>query len=92
MRVDAYNAITKVYQSSNVKKQNKAGKAGLSDKLEISQAGRDYQVAKKAVSQAPDIREDKVSQLKAAIDSGTYQVSNSTFADVLLDKYYSSME
>lgn len=92
MRVDAYNAITKMYQSTNVKKQNKSGKAGLSDKLEISQAGRDYQVAKNAVKQVPDIREDKVSQLKEAIDSGTYQVSNSAFADVLLDKYFSSIE
>lgn len=88
MRVDAYNAITQMYRSTNAKKQNNVGKSTSSDKLEISQMGRDYQVAKQAVSQAPDVREEKVAQLKAAIDAGEYEVSNSTFADVLLDKYF----
>ena len=57
--------------------------------MSISQAGRDYQVAKKAVSEASDIREDKVAQLKNMVESGQYQVSGDDFASRLLEKYNS---
>lgn len=91
MRVDAYNAVTSLYQQTKVKKQGKTVAASKSDQLEISRVGRDYQIAKKAVKEAPDIREDKVNELKAAIDNGTYEVSANDFAEVLLDKYFSSI-
>ena len=52
-------------------------------------SGRDYQVAKKAVSEASDIREDKVAQLKNMVESGQYQVSGDDFASRLLEKYNS---
>ena len=61
--------------------------AGPRDQVSISQAGRDYQVAKSAVSEASDIREDKVSQLKSMIDAGTYSVEPGDFASKLLEKY-----
>ena len=91
MRVDAYNAVTSLYQQAKVKKQGKSVAANKSDKLEISRVGKDYQIAKKAVKEAPDIREDKVNELKAAIDNGTYEVSANDFAEVLLDKYFGSI-
>lgn len=88
MRIDAYNQISQVY---NVQKQVKAQsvqKNGYaSDQLSISQTGRDYQVAKKAVAEASDIREDKVSRLKSMIDSGNYQVEANDFAGKLLARY-----
>jgi negative regulator of flagellin synthesis FlgM len=49
--------------------------------------GRDYQIAKNAVSEASDIREDKVAQLKDMVESGTYQVSADDFASKLLENY-----
>jgi negative regulator of flagellin synthesis FlgM len=61
------------------------------DQVSISQAGRDYQVAKTAVSQASDIREDKVAQLKSMIDAGTYSVEPGDFASKLLEKYNNSL-
>ena len=63
MRVDAYNQVAHLYgvqQTTKVQKTNGTGRT--SDQVSISQAGRDYQVAKKAVSEASDIREDKVAQ------------------------------
>lgn len=88
MRIDAYNQISQVY---NVQKQVKAQsvqKSGYaSDQLSISQTGRDYQVAKKAVAEASDIREDKVSRLKSMVDSGNYQVEANDFASKLLARY-----
>lgn len=89
MRIDAYNQVAKVYgASSYAKTQAKTQNAdGQRDQISISQAGRDYQVAKNAVSEASDIREDKVSQLKERIESGTYSVDAGAFAGKLLEKF-----
>ena len=90
MRVDAYNQVAHLYgvqQTTKVQKTN--GTGSTSDQVSISQAGRDYQVAKKAVSEASDIREDKVAQLKNMVESGQYQVSGDDFASRLLEKYNS---
>ena len=46
-----------------------------------------YQVAKSAVSEASDIREDRVAQLKERLDSGNYNVDMNDFANKLLEKY-----
>ena len=90
MRVDAYNQEAQIY---NVQGQNKTLKttstSSAKDQVSISKAGRDYQVAKTAVSEASDIREDKVAQLKSKIDAGTYQVDPDDFACKLLQKYNS---
>lgn len=42
-------------------------------------------IAKKAVSEASDIREDKVALLKNMVDSGQYEVSGDDFASKLLE-------
>lgn len=92
MRIDAYNQIAQVYgMNKSVGIQKAKGTGRLSDQLSISQAGRDFQVAKNAVSEASDIREDKVAQLKAMVDSGTYQVSPEDFASKLLEKYNNAL-
>ena len=87
MRIDAYNQVAQLYGIQKSVKTQKAQNAGPRDQVSISQAGRDYQVAKSAVSEASDIREDKVSQLKSMIDAGTYSVEPGDFASKLLEKY-----
>ena len=57
------------------------------DEVQISRAGRDYQVAKQAVADAPDIREDRVIQVRNRMASGNYKVDNGDFAAKLLEKY-----
>ncbi|MBQ1801488.1 flagellar biosynthesis anti-sigma factor FlgM [Lachnobacterium bovis] len=90
MRIDAYNQIAhiysahstnKVYQSTRVNKGN--------DQFLISAFGRDYTVAKKAVSESQDVREDKVEYLRNQIQTGEYHVDPSDFASKLLDKIQS---
>lgn len=87
MRIDAYNQVTQVYQTSRKTSVGKAGSLGSTDKVEISQFGRDYQIAKQAVAAASDIREDKVAEVKSRIESGTYDVSAEDFAAKLAEKY-----
>ncbi len=90
MRIDAYNQVAQLYGVQQAAKTQKTqGAASVKDQLSISQAGRDYQIAKKAVSEASDIREDKVAQLKNMVESGQYQVDEGDFASKLLAKFNS---
>ena len=92
MRIDAYNQVAQLYGiQKSVKTQKAQNAAGPRDQVSISQAGRDYQVAKSAVSEASDIREDKVAQLKSMVDAGTYSVEPGDFASKLLEKYNNSL-
>ena len=87
MRIEAYNQVTQVYNSAKASKLKGAQGTSKRDEVQISQAGRDYQVAKQAVAETSDIREDKVAQLKAEIASGNYKVEAGDFAARLIQKY-----
>ena len=92
MRIDAYNQVAQLYGiQKNLKTQKAQNAAGPRDQVSISQAGRDYQVAKSAVSEASDIREDKVAELKAKVNSGNYSVDTADFTKKLLEKYNTSL-
>ena len=89
MRIDAYNQIAQLYgvqKNYNTQKAKSTSAMG-SDQLSISSAGYSHQVAKTAVSEASDVREDKVAKLKAQIEAGTYSVDPEDFAAKLLEKY-----
>ncbi len=87
MRIDAYSQITQLYQASKKPATSKANATYGSDKVEISQFGKDFQIAKQAVASAPDVREDKVAEMKARIAGGNYEVSAEDLAAKLAEKY-----
>ena len=89
MRIDTYNQVASLYKMNQPRKTNAASgtNAYSRDEVSISRAGKDFQLAKQAVAAASDVREDKVAQLKAQINSGTYNVSPEDFAAKLLEKY-----
>ena len=92
MRIDAYNQVAQLYGvQGKFKTQKTSSVSAPKDQVSISQAGRDFQVAKSAVSQASDIREDKVAQIKSMVDSGNYSVEPGDFASKLLEKYNNSL-
>lgn len=88
MRIEAYNQVAQLYKTNkSVKAQNTSGPANTRDGVTISQTGHDYQIAKQAVAEASDIREDKVALLKTRIESGSYTVDSGDFANKLIEKY-----
>lgn len=87
MRIDAYAQVQQVYQTQKVNRSQKTGNAVKSDKVQISSLGKEIQTAKAAVAGSPDIREELTAPIKARIQSGTYEVSNSSFAEKLLQKF-----
>ena len=91
MRVDAYNKVSQLYNTGNVKKATKPSGGGFSDRLEISQKGNDYRVAKQIVAKAPDVREDRVNEIKKQIESGTYNISMTDVADKVVSRYFDEL-
>lgn len=88
MRIETYNQVAGLYKLNKpAKASNSAGVQTGRDQVQISRAGKDYQIAKQAVADASDVREDKVADLKARIAAGTYNVSPDDFASKLLEKY-----
>jgi negative regulator of flagellin synthesis FlgM len=88
MRVDAINQIAQIYKTDATTENSKVDAAANGrDEVQISAFGHDYQVAKQAVAEASDIREDKVAEVEAKLNSGEYDVSNADFAAKLLERY-----
>ena len=89
MRIEAYNQVAQLYQTSNTKNTSQAAKTNSMgrDEVQISSTGKDYHVAKAAVAEASDIREDLVADIKARIKAGTYDVSPEDFAEKLMSQY-----
>jgi len=88
MRVDAVNQISQIYKPSGAKKVEKSGSVKSKDAYEISQFAKDYQVAKNAVSEASEVREEKVAQMKEALASGNYNVSAQEIAEKIVSNYF----
>ncbi len=90
MRIDAFNQISQisqVYGPNGKMKTSNVSSVSKTDKVEISSLGKELQIAKQAVKNSPDVRTDKVEELKTKINNGTYEVSAESFADKLLAKY-----
>lgn len=88
MRIEAYNQVAQLYKTNKTSGTKSAAKVGMGrDEVQISSFGRDYQIAKKAVAEASDIREDKVAEMKTKLASNDYQVDTGDFASKLLKKY-----
>ncbi|MBQ4521911.1 MAG: flagellar biosynthesis anti-sigma factor FlgM [Lachnospiraceae bacterium] len=87
MRISSMMQVSQIYNANAMKSTTKTTSTGKKDQLELSALGKDYQVAKAAVSAASDVREDKVAAIKASMADGSYQVSTEDFAEKLLEAY-----
>lgn len=88
MRIDAFNKISELYKASSVKSTAKTKGSSFRDTLEISQAGKDYQIAKQIVARTPDIRETKINEIKQRMEAGTYNVTMEQVADKIVDQSF----
>lgn len=89
MRIDAYNQIQQIYGTQKPAKVEGKKTTGTSfkDQLLLSATAQDAAIAKKALSNTPDVREDLVNSIKEQIDNGTYEVDAEDFAGKILEKY-----
>lgn len=87
MRIEAYAQVQQLYNTKKTKQVQNKEKVSFADQVQISSLGKDIQTAKQAVADSPDIREELTASIKDRIQKGTYEVSDSDFADKLLRAY-----
>jgi negative regulator of flagellin synthesis FlgM len=79
--VDAYRT------ADNIKKETKtSGTFPQNEKIELSSDVKDFNQIRKALDNIPDIREDKVQQIKKQINEGTYNVSGEKIAEKMVSE------
>ncbi|MFP4697160.1 MAG: flagellar biosynthesis anti-sigma factor FlgM [Eubacteriales bacterium] len=90
MRINQVNKVNSVYKSNGKKSIKNYNASKEKDSLNISQFGKELQIAKKAVDKAPDIRMDKVIKLKQQMESGEYKVNSEEVVEKLVNKILGS--
>ena len=56
------------------------------EKVDLSTKARDIQQAKNAVTSLPDVRQEKVQEIKTQVDKGTYNVNAGKIADKMVNE------
>ncbi len=87
MRIGAITQLQQVYGTQKKSGVQKKTDTSFRDQVRISSMGKDFQTAKTAVANSPDVREELIASLKERIQNGTYEVSGEDFADKLLKAY-----
>jgi len=79
-------------QQADDTKETKKPSAGAveSSKAEISGRGREMANAKAAASDAPDVREERIAELKRRVSAGKYSVDADKIADRMVDDHLSA--
>ena len=82
--IDAY--VNQVHERNKVDApENKAENPAVkSDTVVISDAARRVQEARRQLDEIPDVREDKVAQLRNQIQNGTYEIDSEKIASKMI--------
>ncbi len=88
MRIDALSKINQLYQTNDTRKVSKSYAGNKKDSVEISQMGKDFQIAKQAVTATPDIRQEKVEEIKQKLASGNYEISLEDLAEKMINDFF----
>lgn len=82
--------VIKAYSRQSASSKPVKGKEGTpvtrEDKVVISQQARDLQLAREAAIRATEVREGKVEEIRAALESGRYHVSGEEIAEKILGR------
>ena len=74
-------------QSAPVKKAQEAAVGEKAAKADISSRAREFSRAKEVAAATPDVREEKVAELKRRIQSGNYSIDANAVADRMVNEH-----
>jgi negative regulator of flagellin synthesis FlgM len=80
VNLDAYTKHVKDKERIDNQGKQESKQVLEEDKVVLSQEAKKVQEAKKLIDSIPDIREEKVAEIKAQIENGTYQVEEKKLA------------
>ena len=78
-----FNKLQKVY--GDQAKKNNLNKNPKDDSIDISTKAKEIQQLEKTVQDKSDIRQEKVNQIKNAINQGTYEIDSEKVAEKILN-------
>lgn len=76
-------------QASALRRSEAAGGGGASrrtDQVQLSSDARSFARIMQAVSEQPEVRADRVEELRARVESGSYRVDADALAQLLLSR------
>jgi negative regulator of flagellin synthesis FlgM len=89
MRVDNTYSAYKIFSGTNQQNRHTRAEdraARGHDVFTLSVQAEDYQLARRALSQVPDVRAERVEALRNNIESGLYTVSAAMVAEKILQE------
>ena len=87
MRIDAINRIYDSYKAQSTTASNKVDKTSSKDEVALSSEAKDFTTITKLLSEVPDVRIDKVEELKNSMSSGNYNVKAEEVAGKILSQF-----
>lgn len=83
---DLNQNVQKAAKSEAKEASNAQQKTAPSDRVDISGRAREIAELMSVISQMPDVRAEKVAQIKKAIESGNYDINPSKIAESILNE------
>lgn len=87
MRIDAINRVYDAYNSKSKVSAVKTNKSDSQDQVAFSTQAKDFATIKKMLKDVPEVRQERVDELKEQINNGTYNVSSNEVAQKILAQY-----
>jgi negative regulator of flagellin synthesis FlgM len=84
INIDAYVNNIDEKQKTEKAPEKAEQNTAKTDTVNISDAAKEIQEVRKQLDAIPDVRAEKVEQLKNQIESGTYEVKSEEIADKML--------
>lgn len=86
MRINSINRIYNTYNNQGVSATKTVEKVNSKDEVDLSSQAKDFASVKKMLTNIPDVRNEKVQQIKRAMEEGTYDVSSKEVAQKILSQ------
>lgn len=75
-----------VYKKQQVRETTKvSSRISRKDEFNISDKAKEYQIAMNALKKVPDIRHEKVDEIRQQIKSGTYDIDSGKIAEKIYE-------
>lgn len=84
MKITNLFNTTNIYNKSNVNDKKLEKTKRSKDSFVVSDKARDFQTVLKAISNSPDVREEKVNDIIKKMEQGSYNISSEDIANKLL--------
>ena len=80
-------AATQTAKKAQATQSQEASKNTSGARTDLSAKAKEFSHAKKIAAQTPDVREERVAELKRRIAEGSYQIDADSVADRLVDDH-----